>query len=360
MHSLLAHQITIIQKTILFVILGIGALSLNAQIGGLFTYDFLNLSSSARATALGGYPISISDEDVAQGLANPALINEKMSHHLSINHNFHLADISHGFMAYGLSLKDQKTSFIIGASYINYGEFTRADIFGNRTGNFSGSENAFTLGASRSIDERLKVGANLKFVNSNFDTYQSIGLGLDLGLYYHNDIKDLSWSFVVKNIGGQLSSFDVQREPFPIDIQIGYAKRLEHLPFRFMITGHKLHRWNLRSPLDDQGTISLIGQEPQEPSSFSKTVDNVFRHLAFGGELMIGQKEAFKLRFGYNHLRNKELSVSGFRSLSGLSFGFGLRIKKIQLDYGVGWYHLAGGANHLSVSIDLESLFSKL
>lgn len=344
----------------LFAFLSTSVLSLDAQIGGLYSYDFLNLSSSARATSMGGYPIAIADEDVAQSLINPALINDKMSHHLSVNHNFHIADISHGFLAYGLSLKDEKTSLIVGASYVNYGDFTRADIFGNRTGSFSGSENAITVGASRSIDERLKIGANLKFVNSNFDTYSSNGLGLDIGLHYHNDVKDLSWSFVVKNIGGQFSSFDIQSEPFPIDVQIGYAKRLEHLPFRFTITGHKLHRWNLRSTLDDQGTISLIGQEPQEPSGISKTVDNFFRHVAFGGELLIGQKEAFKLRFGYNHLRNKELSVTGFRSLSGLSFGFGLRIKKIQLDYGVGWYHLAGGANHLSASIDLDSLFSKL
>ena len=70
--------------------------------------------------------------------------------------------------------------------------------------------------------------------------------------------------------------------------------------------------------------------------------------------------EVFRLRLGYNHLRNKELSVEGFRSLSGLSFGFGIRIKKIQIDYGVGRYHLAGSVNHLNVSIDLDHFFSKL
>ncbi len=332
----------------------------SSQIGGLYTFDFLNLTSSARSTALAGFPIAIADDDVAQGYANPALINEAMSHHLSINHNFHFADISHGFVSYGLSLPDKNLSFMIGANYISYGDFDRADVFGNRNGNFSASENAITIGVSRKMDERLRLGVNLKYVNSSFDSFNSSGVGADIGLHYNNPEKRSNWAFVIKNIGGQFSTFDVEREAFPLDIQLGYAKRLEHLPFRFMITARQLQRWNLRSPLDELVTTSFIGQTPQPPSGFSRSIDNLFRHLTFGGELLLGKNEIFKLRFGYNHLRNKELSVEGFRSLSGFSFGFGLKVKKIRFDYGVGRYHLAGGVNHLSVSIDLNSFFKKL
>ena len=331
-----------------------------SQIGGLGTFDFLNLASSARATALGGYPIAISDEDISQGYLNPALINEKMTHHLSINQNFHLADMSHGFIAYGLDIPSKKVSVMLGVNYINYGDFQRADIFGNRLGEFSGSETAITIGVSKKLDERLRLGVNLKYVSSRFDIYGSSGLGADIGLHYENPEKLSNWALVFKSVGGQISSYNGDQENFPFDLQLGYSKRLAHLPFRFMATAHHIQIWDLRSPLDDVGNIILIDQENNEPSGFSKATDNFFRHLAFGGELLIGKNEVFRLRFGYNHLRNKELSVSGFRSLSGFSFGFGLKIKKISFSYGVGRFHLAGGVNHISASIDLNTLFKKI
>lgn len=345
---------------ILSISLALGHLPLAGQIGGIATFDFLNLTSSARATALGGYPIAISDDDVSLAYLNPALINEKMSHRLSINQNFHFADIRHGFIAYGLDIPQKKISLIFGANYINYGDFQRADIFGNRIGEFSGSETAITLGVSKKLDERLRVGINLKYVNSKFDTYGASGIGADIGFHYHNPDKLNDWALVFRNVGGQFSSFSDMRESFPFDLQLGYSKRLAHLPFRFMVTAHHLQRWNLRSPQDDIGQITLIDQVNNEPSRFSKAVDNLFRHLAFGGELLIGRKELFRLRFGYNHLRNKELSVSNFRSLSGFNFGFGIKIKKISFDYGVGRFHLAGAVNHISASIDLNSIFNKI
>ncbi len=353
-------QIGFTFKSWTLALLLLGQLSVDGQIGGLYTFDFLNLTASARSTALAGFPIAVADDDIAQGYANPALINEKMAHHLSVNHNFHFADISHGFISYGLAMPDKKLSFMIGANYISYGDFDRSDVFGNRSGEFAASENALTIGVSRKMDERLSLGVNLKYVNSSFDTYSSSGMGLDIGLHYLNPEKNSNWAFVIKNAGGQFSTFDIEREAFPFDIQMGYAKRLEHLPFRFMITAHKLQQWNLRSPNDELITTSFIGQDPQAPSGLSRTVDNLFRHLAFGGELLLGKNEVFKLRFGYNHLRNKELAVEGFRSLSGFSFGFGFKVKKLRFDYGVGRYHLAGGVNHLSVSLDLNSFFKKL
>lgn len=331
-----------------------------AQIGGLNTFDFLNLASSARTTALSGFTPAIADEDIAQGFTNPAVVNSKMHQHLSFNHNFHFADISYGFFAYGHHLEKSAINLFVGGSYVSYGNFDRADIFGNRVGSFSGNETAFTVGASKKIDERLRIGMHLKYAHSNLDNYRSAGLGADLGLHYYNPEKNTNWAIVLKNIGSQITSYDIIKESFPVNIQIAFAKRLQHLPFQFMITAHNLQKWNLRSPLDDQGNVSFVNQNNFEPSTFSKSIDNLFRHLAFAGEFLLGKNEVVRLRMGYNHMRNKELSVESFRSLSGFSFGFGIRVKKITFDYGIGRYHLAGGVNHLNIGIDLDSLFSKL
>jgi len=354
------HQLIIPRRVWCIIVSIFSILPTQGQIGGLATFDFLNLASSARSTALAGLPIAIADDDVAQGFNNPALINNKMSHHLTVNHNFHFADISHGFAAYSLTLDSAALSLMLGLNYVNYGDFTRADAFGNRNGTFSGAETAMIVGVSKKLDERLRVGVNIKYASARLEAFGASGLGADLGFHYYNPEKQTNWALVAKNMGAQLFSFSQSREAFPFDLQLGYAKRLEHLPFRFMITAHHLQRWDLRSPLDDESGITIIGQVPQPPSSFSKFTDNLFRHLAFGGELLIGRNEVFRLRFGYNHLRKKELSVDEFKSLSGLSFGFGFKVKKIQFDYGVGRFHLAGAVNHLSISMDLQSLFNKL
>ena len=348
------------QKYLFFFFLTCLPWTINSQIGGLYTFDFLDLAGSSRATALAGYPIALSDDDIAQAFHNPALLQPGMSHQLSINHNFHLADIGFGSIAYGIPLRDSTLMMMVSGGFVDYGDFTRADDFGNRQGSFSGQESSIHLGVSKKLDERLRVGVQLKYAFSSLDNFSSSGIGGDIGVHYTNPEKRSNWAIVFRNFGGQLSGFDFEKEPWPFNLQIGYAKRLEHLPLTWMITAHHLQRWDLRSPLDDQGTITIIGEVPTPPSSLNRSLDNLFRHLSFGAELGLGQNEVVRIRLGYNHLRAKELAVTGFRSLSGLSFGFGVKIKKIRLDYGVGRYHLAGGANHLSLTVDLHELVSRL
>ncbi|MEO1381637.1 MAG: hypothetical protein AAFV78_00185, partial [Bacteroidota bacterium] len=52
--------------------------SAHGQIGGQNTFDFLNLTPSARLNAIGGMNVSIFDEDVSMAYMNPALTNDSM------------------------------------------------------------------------------------------------------------------------------------------------------------------------------------------------------------------------------------------------------------------------------------------
>jgi hypothetical protein len=121
-----------------------------------------------------------------------------------------------------------------------------------------------------------------------------------------------------------------------------------------------MQQWSVR--YDDPNNVqseSIFEDEPTETSAFNEGVDNFFRHFIFNGEFLLGKTQGLKIRFGYNHLRRKELSLSNFRSLAGFSGGLGLRIKGFNIDYGVGYYHLAGAANHLSIRTDLGRFFKK-
>ena len=74
----------------------------------------------------------------------------------------------------------------------------------------------------------------------------------------------------------------------------------------------------------------------------------------------MGKKEGFRLRFGYDHFRRRELRVANLQSLGGFSFGFGFNIKRIKIDCGRGVYHIAGGVNHLSIRYNIGTIFNKI
>ena len=336
---------------ILFVLSG----SMSAQIGGRTTYNFLNLTPSARITALGGSLITVSDDDIANAVLNPALLSESVSGSMTFQSNFHFDGIYNGYVAYGHYIPKWDITTHAGVQFMQYGKFTRADEFGNRLGEFKASEMAFTLGASKWFAENFSAGVNLRLINSNLDVYHSFGIAADIGALYYNKETLFSAALSVRNVGFQVSPYEDIREDVPLDIQLGISKRLKHLPFRLTVIAHTLNRWNLRydSPLDEGETI-LIGEEDSGQSSFSKGVDNFFRHFIFGGEFIIGKTEVLKLRFGYNHQRRKELSVSTLRSLAGFSAGVGIRIKQFSIDYGFGSYHIAGSTQHVGISTNIS------
>ena len=347
-------------SSLLFTLILIGTSNLSAQIGGRYTYEFLGNPQSARLTALGGSLITIADQDITLASANPALLSDTSHNQITFNHNFAFADGSNGYLGYARNLEKLDINAHVGISYTSFGEFTAADELGNDQGTFTGGETAITLGASKKLNERITVGANIKGVFGSLETYSSFGIGADLGLLYQKPGSNHSIAFVAKNIGGELSAYGDESASLPLDIQIGYSQKLQHLPFRFTIIAHQLQRWGIR--YDDPNVVqteSLFGEEPEEPSAFNNELDNFFRHFIFSGEFLLGKTQGFKLRFGYNHLRRKELSLSNFRSLAGFSAGFGLRIKGINIDYGLGYFHLAGAANHLSIQTNLNRFFRK-
>ncbi len=324
------------------------------QIGGRTTYNFLNLTPSARITALGGSLITVSDDDIANAILNPALLNDSMGGSMTFQNNFHFDGIYNGYVAYGHHIDKWDITAHGGIQFMQYGQFTRADEFGNQLGDFKASEMAITLGASKWFAENFSAGLNLRFINSNLESFNSFGISADIGALYDNREARFSAALSIRNVGVQITPYQDTREDVPLDIQIGISKRLQHLPFRFTVIAHTLNRWNLRydSPLDDDQTI-LIGEEDDGPSAFGQGVDNFFRHFIFSGEFLIGKTEVLKLRFAYNHQRRKELSVSSLRSLAGFSAGVGIRIKMFSIDYGFGSYHIAGSTQHVGISTNI-------
>ena len=98
----------------------------------------------------------------------------------------------------------------------------------------------------------------------------------------------------------------------------------------------------------------MDGTITEEKISF---LDNATRHMSIGAELF--SKSAINLRFGYNVRRGKELQIQNLRTFGGLSFGFGLKIKKIKINYAFSKYHFATNTSTFSLEIDLNRATKK-
>ncbi len=103
-----------LKQFVLFFLLLICSVSYG-QIGGRYTYQFLNLTTSPRQAALGGKNITIYDEDVNQVMFNPAALNEDMDNHLAINYGSYYGEASYGTASYAYTYDRHIQTFYAGS-----------------------------------------------------------------------------------------------------------------------------------------------------------------------------------------------------------------------------------------------------
>ncbi len=319
--------------------------SIWGQQAGSNTYDFLNLTNSARVSALGGNQVGININDASLVFHNPANLSDNMHQALTFNYVPYISDIKMTYAGYAHYIKETGT-FGISIHAINYGSFDRADINGNLNGSFSAAEYVINLSYSKVLSPKLTAGISLKPIISNLEQYNSFGIATDLGLLYRSDNKLFSAGVTLKNIGSQLSTYNATYEPLPTDLQVGISKRLAHAPFRFSLTAQDLFDWNMKYNVTD-GDNNPIENEGNKGNN----LDQVMRHLIIGLELI--PSDSYYVAVGYNHRRRQELGISDKMSTTGFSWGFGFRVYKFHFAYSSAQYHLAGSSNHFSISTNL-------
>lgn len=349
-----------IQKLLLAVLIILIQASSFAQVGGSNAFEFLNVPVSARVGALGGNVISARDNDLNITLTNPALLTDSMSNNVALSYINYFADINCYYAGYAKSLKENGM-ISGGIQYMDYGRFIRADEFGNKDGTFGASDMSINLSYANSVfDTNFFVGATLKTIYSQMDTYYSWSSAADLGVVYARPAKKFAIAYVVKNIGRQWKPYTQGNyEKLPFEMQIGFTKQPKHIPFRFSLTYENLEKWDLTyvDPNNPTPTKDPLTGKPIKVSKFRTFGDKLMRHMVIGGEFLLTKN--FFLRGGYNYQRRKELKIPERRGLTGFSFGFGLRVYKFHISYARAVYHLAGVSNNFSVSFDINSFSSR-
>ena len=338
----------------------LGSVMAGAQVtGGQFAMEYLLMPQSPHITALGGINVENPDKDISLVTQNPALMRPGLHNELSLNYNAYYAGISVMNLAYGYHIPKINTSFVFAVQYLNYGNFVQTDNVGNEQGNFKASDYAITLGASRNYGERWRYGANLKWANSVLFDKNAYAVLADIGIDYADTANLLNIGVVAKNMGVMIKKYDPsqQAEPLPFDLQLGISKRFAHLPLRLMMTVHHLYEWDIRynNPADVE-VGSVFGTQDTTTTSGGKFGDKLFRHIIFGGELLLGKR--LTVTVAYNHLRRGELGLKDKQALAGFSFGAGINLNKFQVHYARSYYHLTGAYNEFGLNFSMGKLFS--
>lgn len=290
-------------------------------------FNILRLPYSHKASALGGQNISIIDDDLAMSMHNPALLVNVSDNSINLSYMSYMADSKVAGAMFGKTTGERSTA-AVSARYIDYGDFdgyTDDNIF---TGTFSAKDIELGLIYSYLLSERWSGGVTAKFLYSKYESMNSIAIGIDLGVNYYNPENELSISFALKNLGGEVKAFEEKHEKLPIDMQLGFTKKLAHAPIFISATLTDLHRWDADDFYNADGS----------KDSFSEIL---FKHIVIGADFLIGKN--FNASLGYNFRTGKELSVDGSK-WDGFTAGAALRINKVKFGVSYNKLHVSSSS----------------
>ncbi|MFH1001092.1 MAG: type IX secretion system protein PorQ, partial [Bacteroidota bacterium] len=272
-----------------------------SQIGGRYTYQFVNLTNSARISSLGGKIVSLPDNDLNLVYFNPSLLNRNMSNQFVLNYVNYFSDINFGYVSYAKTIENVG-NFSAGLHYINYGTFNETDNTGKILGNFNAAEYCMNISYSGMIDSLFVIGLSLKPIYSVLESYQSFGAAVDAGATYYAKNQLFTAALVVRNAGFQFKPYyPGNREPLPFEIIAGFTQKLKHAPFRLSLTLHNLQTYKLyfENENNPSYTVDPVSGDTTFVKSYVEFLDNAMRHAILGVEFLL--TENFHIRAGYNY-----------------------------------------------------------
>lgn len=313
-------------KRAVFTIISVISALLTVAQESQTAYNFLRLPVSAHVAALGGDNISIVEDDATLIFHNPALINDVSDRTINLN-----------FMTYMEGAKTASAAFVkaagergtwgVSAQYMDYGTMKEVSLDNTQLGEFSARDIAVAGSYAYALSNRFSGGITARLITSHIASYNSLAVGIDLGLNFYLEESELSISAVAKNLGGQVKAYDDEFERIPLDLQIGFSKRLLNSPLRFSATLSRLNDWSF----------------------------GIGKHLAIGADLILSP--TIYLAAGYNFRRTSEMQISDNEGKSshgaGLSLGGGLSLERFKLHICYAKYHVSANSLLINVSYTL-------
>ncbi len=259
---------------------------------GTRAMTFLKIGVGAKAMGMGESQVAATD-DLYASYWNPAGLARLEQPQLAFMHNEWFAGINHEFVGFALPIG---TSSTIGASanFLSFGELQGRDRDGNETAIFRPYDLALILSYARSFGDALAFGANAKFLREQIADESGSGIAFDFGGLYTFQTLPLSLGFNAQHIGPRVK----------------FVEDAFGLPFTFRL-GAAYKPWS------DALTLTMDIIRPSDNDIAA----------GVGAGYTIGN--ILQLRTGYKY----RLGGNDLGATSGLTGGFGLTLRRFQIDY---------------------------
>lgn len=273
--------------SLLLMLLPLALIAINGN-AGEYGFQFLQISADPIAAALAGNGI-YGTNYAGAFLHNPAANLTDERHSVSINHTLWLQDSNYTQILY--SNGNRKSHFGLAGRVLDEGEIDALDDTATLIGNYHPLDaNLLVNFAYRLFPDHL-LGINAGLLYEKLDTASSYGLNADLGYVFLTPITNAIFFASLKNIGFT-SKMDEESIKLPLtwETGLGYSYAFKD--------------------------CNLFAQ-----AALNKAQDTDVRGN-FAAEVALHQM--LKLRVGYKQNYDEE----------GLTAGFGISLKNIDVDYG--------------------------
>jgi len=276
--------------------------------------QFLKIPLGVRAAAMGEAFTAVSD-DASAILWNVAGLSQIDDPEINLLHASQWEGLNDEFLGFALPVSDDLT-LGFGAAYDHLSSFNSTSDPSAETGSVSNL--LLEGGVAKKFGSHLSVGLGLKFLHSNLAGLKASGYGVDAGAMVDLAGRLLTLGAAVQNVGRMGAMGDGGTEKLPTTYRGGLALR-------------PLDKVNVRALLSVEGRGSVDG-------------DPV---LQTGAEIGLGPVQKCVLfRGGYQ-------KSDVFKELGediGFSFGFGLRLSSLQIDYALIPYGSLGNTQRFSLT----------
>ncbi|MDR6563912.1 MULTISPECIES: type IX secretion system outer membrane channel protein PorV [unclassified Arcicella] len=256
----------------------------------------------------------------------------------------------------------------ISIHYFDQGKFQATDGIGNSLGDFSSKEYSISASYSRKLSEKLGLGVNVKYINSQLFPITANAIvvqnestvAADIGLF-HTSKRDKPWNYnwgvMIQNISGRVSYGLSESNFIPTNLKAGFAAINTIDQHNKLTLTMDINKLMVPTPKKVNGVLQqpetaiggILGSFTDAPDGFSEEIKEI--NLSLGAEYLYN--DLFALRGGYYY----EDAYKGNRKY--FTAGFGVKLeKKFGLDFAYLIPVTSGNALAQTLRLSLHATFN--
>jgi hypothetical protein len=205
---------------ILFLLLYVPVIFGQSKVGTTAA-EFLTIPAGAKATAMGGAFVAVSD-DITAAYYNPGSLSRISGNEFIANYSDWLIDSRYNWI--GIGIKAGEDDYVAISVYnLDYGEeeVTTVDSPEGTGEMWEASDIAINLSYCRNLTDRFSIGGTIKYIQQKIWNESASAFAADIGLLYKTEVEGLNIGMSISNFGQEMQ-LDGKDLLLPADVDGSY------------------------------------------------------------------------------------------------------------------------------------------